>query len=134
MHLLLLFVMVSSWCFNKENVSTNFLFFFFSSMISLILYSSHLQLLHWLLLCSWTILLITRIAPKIGECHGGPGLEHLMEIAVMKSSIHFLSTSTGFSLHGRKVSYTIKKRCYRKSIIFLRRVIYLVGVRVKPEW
>jgi len=49
--------------------------------------------------------LITRIAPKIGECHGGPSLEHLMEIPEMKSSTPFLSTSTGFFLHLNEESY-----------------------------
>ncbi|KAK7387503.1 hypothetical protein VNO78_28356 [Psophocarpus tetragonolobus] len=42
-----------------------------------------------------------RIVPKKGECHGGPSSEHLMELAGMKNSIRYLSTSTGFSLHGR---------------------------------
>jgi len=74
-------------------------------MIFSILSSSHPRLLHSLLLCSWTTLLITRIAPKIGECHGGPSLEHLMEIPEMKSSTPFLSTSTGFFLHLNEESY-----------------------------
>lgn len=80
---------------------------FCSSMTSLILSSSHPQPLHWLLPCSWTTLLITRIAPKIEECHGGPSLEHSKEIAGMKSSTPSLSTSTAFFLHLKQV--VIKK-------------------------
>jgi len=47
--------------------------------------------------------------PKTGECHGGPSLELLMEMAGMKSFIPFLSTLTGFSLLGRNLIYHRKR-------------------------
>lgn len=68
-------------------------------MISLILSSSHPQLLHWLLQFSWTTHLTTRKVPEIEECHGGLNFGHLRVTAVMRSSTPSLSISTVSSLH-----------------------------------
>lgn len=81
-----------------------------SSMISLIPSSTHPRLLHYLLLCSWTTHLTTRIVQRIGECHGGLNLELLKEIAEMKSFTPFLSTSTGSSLHHKRLCFIMNVR------------------------
>jgi hypothetical protein len=62
--------------------------------------------------------LITRIAPKIEECHGGPSLEHFMVIPEMKNSTPSLSTCNGFSLHLNKETYVSSRNMLRGKISF----------------
>ena len=116
---------VSSLFYLPGMVNNDFLWllswilWFCSSMISLILYFFLPQRLHWLLLCFWTTLLSTRIVPKIGACHGGLSLEHLKEIAEMKSSTLSLSTSTVSSLHPKDSTGKSIISKYKSSCMYL---------------
>jgi len=55
--------------------------------------------------------------PKIEECHGGLSLEHLRQIAGMKSSTLYLSISTASFLHHRKFLHKRDVRVRGKACI-----------------
>lgn len=85
--------------------SLPFSFLLASSMTSWTPYSSHLQLLRWLSLFSWTTHSITRTVPETEACHGGLNSAHSKETLGMRNSIPSLSTSTVSSRHHEVLSH-----------------------------